>query len=382
MEITIPVAHKAAAIEKLEKLIKKATKYGNTEISYRFGETSTQTIVDQYGHKFDYEAIQITVEGEAPKYGDHKFLARVEILDGQNLIHTVPGQEGDVDQKFRQYEGVCEHCNKIRDRKDIFVFEKDTGEQIAVGRTCLRDYLGIESPTYLIRGMQFFQQLEDYERETVGSYVEPRYPIEHVLALTADEIHKNGWISSAMARESDDPNVCATASIIYNQLTDRKKEWKPSEKGIEVAKGVIEFFRNGTFNNDYMINLQIILEGTHIIFKKLNLVVSAVAAYKRTIEREEKEKVEKVEKDFVGNVGEIVRGVKVVVKKSMFIGTGNWGDRYMYIFDVDGSDAVWFTTQRDIEELDELVIDMKIKEHKNHPRFGKQNIVSHVKVKG
>jgi len=65
-KFSIPTFRQGDIQKRLEKLARKAEKYGNPDITIIFGETRMVTVKSEYGQR-EYEFIDVTVSGGAPK---------------------------------------------------------------------------------------------------------------------------------------------------------------------------------------------------------------------------------------------------------------------------------------------------------------------------
>ena len=134
-------------------MIKKATKYGNQPIGYTVSEKfQLKRQIMRSGEDIGIResvtinAYVVTVTGEAPRVGDYELVGVISFDgiggDEQRVIDTVPDRK--VDTRFRDSKKVCEHCNKTRNRNNLYIVEDNNKNQIQVGRSCLRDHLGID----------------------------------------------------------------------------------------------------------------------------------------------------------------------------------------------------------------------------------------------
>jgi hypothetical protein len=56
----------------------------------------------------------------------------------------------ELPERFRTLGPVCEHCHLSRGRKETFIVRHEDGRMVQVGRQCLRDFLGHDSPDHLV----------------------------------------------------------------------------------------------------------------------------------------------------------------------------------------------------------------------------------------
>lgn len=142
----------------LEKLVKKANKYGNDPITYFIGEEVLEKkTIEGFEEPVLISFTNIEVDGGAPRVGEFKFLAKIEVHEGGNLVDTAP--ECHVNPAYFTTDDHCDHCKINRHRNLVYIVEKNTGEQLQVGRSCLRDFLGIDDPNRVAARFEFFKHL-------------------------------------------------------------------------------------------------------------------------------------------------------------------------------------------------------------------------------
>lgn len=375
----IPTFKLGSLLKKLKRLQKKAAKYGNEDIQFTVGDAFTKTHKDEYGRKVVISYTPLTVSGEAPVYENGwSLLARVELFGEENLVHRVPGNEDNLDGRFRTHGNVCEHCQKARRRNDVYVFEKD-GEQIAVGRTCLRDFIGCDDPKLIVARAEFFEALQEQEEDDLLNFGPGNHSLLNIADYTAAVTREDGYISKSKAL---DESIQSTSDIVRDAASGRKTV-KVEDIDRETAEAAIEWFRNSEgFNNEFLDNCRIIFKTDLIKDKHFNLVVAAIWSYKRHLAAEASRCEEAENSDFVGEVKERLRDINVTFEKSIYLGFGMYGDRRLHVLKGEtGNTFVWFTGNMiDAELGDTITLDGTVKEHKDFKGV-KQTVLTRVKVK-
>lgn len=162
---SIPAARLAKLTARLDKLAKKSNKYGTELVSYTVGNR----FMFEKCKGVSVEMVDIIVSGEAPKYGDYTFAAKVELMGDENIVHNIAGVE--LDPRFRTMVNECDHCGHNRVRNDVFVFvDNNTGEQLAVGRTCLRDFTGCDNPQEIAARASWIEDTENICKDEEESF--------------------------------------------------------------------------------------------------------------------------------------------------------------------------------------------------------------------
>lgn len=348
---------------KLEKLAKRAAKYGQTITWTETKRIEITTRENWYGkkEKVEVERVDFAIDGEAPRVGDFRFLASIERLEGGVLVSSIGGVE--IGEKAYNWDGTCEHCRKPRNRYYGFVVEGPDGERLIVGKGCLRDYTGVDVPASAI---SLFQYLKDFgsgeEGENWGGGGRWEETIRGVIAVTRAAISIWGWRPSShegmttatyvnlayrVDRDSKGRDVNAKERA---QLKDELKA--RGEFYAEEAEKIVEWGRNLAARSDYEHNLKVALSGEWVVGKTFNLVVSACAAYDRQVARqdeikarreaEEAARAARPASDWVGKVGERLSFETVLVERVIGLPDNGFGPSQIYKFVTDdGAVLTW-----------------------------------------
>lgn len=354
------------AREALEKLAKKARRYGCPDIAVTVGERATEDrwVKDWDGEEraIRVEVVELIVSGDAPRVGNHEFLARIELVEGGNLVDTRPGVT-DLDKRFQHTDGYCAHCRTTRRRNEVFVVrDLDTGDQLQVGRDCLRDFLGIDNPTAVAHRFAFFRAVREFEEDVCrGSKADWAQSLEGLLSLSAVCIRLFGWCSKGQA--AHDPNVMPTSGYVWMVLeppfraTDAERALikrildERTEADYETARATIRWVREELKGDgDYEHNLRVLFTADNVRdAKRLGLVVSAVAGYHRAKElelRRTKEREAAAASAHVGTVGARLRDLRVTLQLQRVIGGNEWADSVLIKFvDDQGNILTWITSK-------------------------------------
>jgi ribosomal protein L36 len=367
--------------ERLNKLVKKANKYGNTDISYSVGVPYMNTVKNSDGEKIDVEYVSFTVSGDAPKIAGWELLARIELMGDENLIHVVPSKEHEIDARFRSHGNECEHCKTLRRRNDVYVFANEE-KQIAVGRSCLRDFMGIDDPKMIVARAQFFEDMkktfDDEEEFSFGSH--GYFTLKSILTVAAAQIRKNGFRSKAVSLEQ---GVLSTADATKLQMMDDPKVSVVIEDEDAIwADKTAEFFRaKSFFGNEYMDNVRVIMKQDIVKNDHVAFVVSAVSVVQREFAKEKANKDNAAQSDFVGQIKERIKGLELVLEKIIFLGYGAFGSTYLHLMkDETGNVFSWITGNKmEVDEGSNIKIDASVKEHKVYNGV-KQTVLTRAKM--
>lgn len=398
MKYTIPES-KRTDIEKLvNRFAKKAQKYGKafcvkcgepyaTEVAvYDIGyDPLTGASTKVLDHTVMVEAFDIEIEADIIQNDGYTVVAQVEHLDGGNIVKVF---DGNIKAEWIHSDCRCEHCKTNRVRKLTYIVRKGD-EELQVGKTCLKDYCGIDPQLMGLRNQLTDILLnEDVDHYDFGKGgVEWAYDTTEILALAIRAYKKQGYVKSEMPnsnkdliREMVDSNVHPTEEEV-----NRAAEMAKAIEGLD-DKDAINFLLNDT---------RTLVRTTYCKRSHFGYIAYAPVAF----EKYQKEMAKKAEweaehqkqmaSEYVGEVGK--RQTFDIAKfKLVTSWEGQFGTTYLYKFtDTNGNVLVWFasgcfghwddTKQKYIEEENVSKIKATVKAH-NERDGVKQTIINRVKV--
>jgi hypothetical protein len=355
--------------EKIEKLNKKAEKLGTKKIDLI---VTNEVKHEQHGTK-KIAFRKVVVVGQIPQIADWELVARFTRIDGKVFLTNV---RGDKIPDHKLDDIVCEHCNINRFRKRSYLLENvKTNEQIEVGSSCLKDFLG-HDPKLLLEMMKFNPS------EWFHSVAEMREEIEYesfdltdVLIKAKHYIEKYGFFSKQDERYE---NEISTASRV---LIDEDDFDITTEDRIFISQ-VYNYFYQKEENDSYTYNVKQLMIEDCVSEKMMGLAVSMVWVYMGHLKKIEKEKQRQEMIDnsrHVGMVGEKIE-IDVKIVDTKLIGT-MYGTSRLYKFkDSNGNSISWFCSGRDLEAEvgDEIRIKGTVKKHDEYNGI-KQTLLNRVK---
>jgi hypothetical protein len=396
------------ATKELTKLMKKANRYGNDPIYFTVGQEHEEDYpfnsTDLNGNRCvryrKVTMVELEIVGNAPTVGNFEFLAHMEHGSGGNIIDQSPFATVQVDHKYRSTEGYCDHCKINRARKDLYiVLDKNTGEQRQVGRTCLRDYLGMDNPQWIAARFAMFAAVRGmgYSDFVWGETV------ERLLFWVSVSTKLFGWVSKGKAwdnnmRPTVDDYWMATHDRPDARMNDSAIRWdklhaeadQHADEHKEAAEKAAEWITTITDDekNDYLFKLRA-LRGGGVIFdrKHAGMTASGLSAYYRAMEKEEKLRVLKAnnkDSQFLGAVKVRLKGLAAVIEKNEVIRTNDWGENVKLVkFRTDDGNLIsWFTSSYVSQSVGEkCVLDGTVKAHKEWNGI-KETQMTRVKVHG
>lgn len=370
----VPVlTHRLLEAEKrLTTLAKKAARYGTAPITWTRGvpyvRKTTYQLKTVYGwvsRDTTAEFTNLHIQGETPRVGEFRLVARVEPLgEGVNLVHVVPGRA--ADERFRSVRPSCEHCKAYRHRKDVLVVEDTAGAQLMVGRNCLQDYLGGLDPDKAVRTMGYLLSVNELEAEFGwGSFgrSEHEHDARMVMAWTACAIRLFGWCSKGQAQvneglrpTSSDVRLAVGPRPNSKDMTWERARWEQMHAALDVEKDfatadeVMTWARDELVaRDDYTHNLKAILVRDMITkAAHFGLACSAVSAHARVMERKLKlafERANMAGSKHLGAEGERLRGLVATVQLAKTI-QSDWSESVLYKLATDDGDVLtWFASK-------------------------------------
>ena len=378
MKYTICVALLPKLTEKLNAFKKKYEKYGESEFSFEISEKYPSKT---HGNKTIW-VVDVEINGSY-KINDYEFVASLEYIDekGKNLVKTI---SSDVEVPAVYYTRCeCDHCKVSRYRKyTVLLKNTETGKYVQVGKSCVKDYLGVDIANYACY-LSIWESIDEYidsiNNESYG-FKARAYEVEDILCQTLEQIKRDGYISKQTANENWVDSTSSRVWHAINEDTDRYgKPYYPlyeiTDESREKAKTIKEYI-NGLDEEEsaYIHDLKLLLSCEYVEGDKFGLVVSAVGFYLREINKKI-EKARKIASQYVGNVGDKI--TFTATPNCVYSDYTQFGSLYIYKFTVDNNEIIW-KTSKPLDEK-EVTIKATIKEHSDF-RGIKQTVITRGKV--
>lgn len=361
--------------KKLRRLQKKAQKY-NVPFTVTESEPYCHTVIRDYdGRKVEerYEVYDLTIVSEVIKNDGYSIIARIEHCDDGNIVNVF---DGEMQMEWAKIPAHCDHCNGNHHQKITVIVEKD-GVQKQVGRTCLKEYCGIDPQTI---GMfnQFFDDIEEYTMEgyDFDESIPHVYDTDTVLAHAIAVLRAQGY------RKTDERD--SNRDAVLKLTLDGER---PTEEDLNKAKEMSAYIENMSIEdavNARLDNVRTRIKGYYCKPSDFGYFAFAPLAYENMMKRIAKQKERDAERkamseasEYVGTIGE--RTVFNVKEAKLLTSWENqYGMTFLYRF-IDENDnvLVWFASTT----IDEDVAKIKatVKDHSERDGV-KQTIITRVKV--
>ena len=400
---TVPAGSLTYLDQKLAGLNKKAEKLGCKPVTYKVLRTWTEKCEElrtvQGVEKMvvvTYVYADIEVFGEAPRVGDYSLLAIIEPgSEAGNLIRQVPSAEVKAGTlvPYRAVDPTyCGHCKLSRQRKETFLaHHNETGEIVQVGRTCLREFLGTDTPEKAVaQAMAMFAPLELFrgvsETEPGSGSWSRALDMEDYLVGVYACIRKDGYLSGSKAYNTGRSSTAENAWDLCSPPRRPSNEWlrwaderRPQEGDRELVQAIIAEARatldakNGHLN-DFEHNLLVHIQRGWITTKGRGFAAYIIPFVQKLRERK-LDSATKYSGEFFSEVGkrDDVQ-VEVTGKKSLDFST-------LYTLrTLDGSHKLkWFCSSTlDMQIGDRHWIKGTVKAHQDHETYGRSTLINRV----
>ena len=299
------------------------------------------------------KCIEVEVEGTYIING-WQFVGTIQFTELGNVIRLADSSfENRIPEKYYHTPMICEHCGKIRNRKDTYlIYNIDNNEFKQVGSSCLLDYtkgLDANECAAIMACLDFFSKLSDCNFD-FKEMQNNNYTIDKVIknyAITL--VNKYGYTKTLTAKELSD---------FYSKTGEDWEERFGSlvlAKDEEVAK-IDEFAKQyiDSYSNEYMRNASITWLKKEIEYRDLGLLCSFVFTYNKEM-KTRKEKMESINNEWVGNIGDRItiniQSFRLLFKSETRVAYNTYADIYTYeIIDNENHTFIW-KSSKEIEYM-------------------------------
>lgn len=338
---------------KIEKINARAAKKGLAGTLTLTAAEVIEVEVDEIT-KIRTERLMYDVEviGNAPAFNGWEFVAKLDWDANAGLIvRSIPGAVAVDRESLRQ--GWCDHCKTTRQRLVTYVVrESETGRQIQVGSSCLKDFTG----QYTTIAFPEFKGDDDEEGGFFGGAGEREYAPLTVLAVAWACVKLEGF-KPASSYGSTTKNDVRTALSPSKSKHDR--EWAAkiaplADEAAGKAKELLAFILSDDFSgtSDYVLNMKAVAAGKMVSARNIGLLASAPQAWAKFQERtliREREASVYAASEFIGSEKERLE-LTVEVKAIKYLDS-DYGSTTLYtMITEDGNVVKWFASSEKLGE--------------------------------
>lgn len=379
--------------KRLESLNKRAKRAGlpfaqmrwtgeREVLNYKRRRSDTQS--------YDFMHEYVIVSGDTLEIPGFRMIAKLtHTQEGGTLISRVPlawlgdeviYSEIDLSQYFTA-DPHCDHCSTKRRRKETFILHCNDGQIRQIGRTCLRDYTGSDSPEKIAKHLEYVEDFFRHARNSTGD--RPLIPVLDYLVHVNADVRMYGY-RKGVTKGSAASNYWH----LVHGTTGDPDYITPTPEDLDLAQRVIEWGKTiNVDESDFLHNVKTLLEQEYADAGYGFLAYAPIAYAKEMRKRDalngHGKENERGEVDHISTVGtRIVR--QFTVKRTISVRSEYNPSGYcpMYILEDEyGNPARWFSS-RDVGLLDGGVYLFRatVKAHEVHDRYGKTTTLTRCKI--
>jgi hypothetical protein len=366
----IPANNRAEVEDRIAKLNKRAIKLGMDPI----------VLIWDRPILADNDQMLFPVDMTGPLSVSHagwEFVATLQHLPtGESIIRSI-SDEHQIPLEYRSSGSACQHCNVNRYRRDTYVVRHESGEFKQVGSTCIKDFLGGNSPDNIMMRAcllgDLFGFMQGATHGPPAPYQEGVWHIVSILSHANAVIRTHGWVPKSKATD----HIRSTVSRVEDNLDTQACTVKPEDK--LKAKQAAEWAENISDSDaefsDYLYNIRAIARSSMVGYRTMGYACSILSAYDRFLNKEKKFK----SSEHLGQVKD--RVTFHLTAKSITGFNSRYGYCHKIIFnDNDGNVLVWLTSNDQmIEEGKSYDVKGTIKAHTEY-RGVKQTEITRCEV--
>ena len=376
----IPSIAKEELQKKLEKLSKKANAYGN-HLTWSFGEEFVATrnvyTIDHVSNKKvatgeqKVFAVEVTIDSDIIKKDGYTVVAQIEAVGyEQNLVKMF--DESQPELAWYTMPLFCEHCGTRRVKRFSFIVRDESGHYKQVGKTCLKDYCGID-PKIIAMSQELTDEIiEEYgidEYDFAGSG-EFCYDVLRTIAEAYEIVKKYGYVKS-------EENHSTKSRLMYDT-----GKIEPSAEAVAFAQKMQEELTKVENRDlsDFLRNVKSLILAKYCRMNAFGYLAYAPVAFEKLMKQREQEQNRNQTKglgDYIGNVGE---KITVDIKESKLITSWEtlYGWTHLYKFvTTDDNVLVWYASKG--FDGEPIKITGTVKDHKEYDGE-KQTVLTRCKI--
>lgn len=377
MKLSIPLNNVEALQTRFAELVKKAEKLKLPAPALIMGEvysverkhsTKDGFLLPHPVLEF-YQRIEVVGEGiDKPiSYGNYKIVGAFNheyerVLYSSFAPSITPAPEH-IERFKANNVSHCEHCNKTIRRNNTYLIASEDGKQLLVGSSCMKAFvpLGKSVESIVAYYQSVFEQYLDDElfdegyscdswnrfESVVGHLVRVMIIRKHTTVSPSD---KEGMTAMMMA--VNEPGFYQEFGVTREDITRCR----------EMVGEVIAWWSERDITDPLQFDYKI---QTIVASDRMRARDAAVASWAvhKWIDATAVNVVEG-ENKFLGEVGERLNNIEVVLERDQYLYANEYGVTYLYIFKTpEGNTITWKTTPRDINQGDRLLISGRVKEH-------------------
>lgn len=344
MKLTISSALDDALVAFIEKLNKKAVKFGFDPILCQ----KEETIVTDDLVSFTYN-----IEGRLPVISGWNFIAKIEHDPSiGNIVSCAVGNVLPVE--FRNAKPICEHCGTKRARSSTFILQNvATGEHKQIGRTCIKDFTGWDDVAKIAWLFDVESNITNYinscEEDNAGMSV-AYFSLVNVIARTLAANSLFGFVSKTKANEmgilSTADDVSRSFAKLVEVSTDIRNILELSMSKKEEAEKIVEWIKSwkeSEINSGFKHNLFMFAKAGICRIKDFGTVCFAPTMFEQN-NASKNQVTSAVSNEHIGEIGEKIK-VNVKIARVFNVATQYGATTIYTMSDATGNCLTWFSSK-------------------------------------
>jgi hypothetical protein len=335
-----------ATVAKVQKINQRAQKRGFTGHITLDAQQVVVESQDEFGFGRTEIWFDVELGGEAPSYNGWTFQATLAWDEAAGLVvRSAPGADP-IDRDQLQ-EGFCAHCRTDRFRKETYVVRNvETGDQLQVGSTCIKDFLGWTGSIVFLDTDALGEELG------FGSYggAADRVGTQYAMAVAWALIKLDGYkpASGSNSTKGDVLDVLFPPKVpdLARRIELARIQTLAAEAKDQAA-ACIAWVLSDDFagTSDYVQNLKNVVGADSVSFGNIGLLASAPQAWARWQQKTLIREAEAAQvSNWLGPVGQRLT-FTATIKAITFI-PSEWGTTVLYsMLDAAGNVIRWFASR-------------------------------------
>lgn len=366
---------------KLKKLEKQCNRIRNKGANVTFQIGPKCTITASNNDKLVVPAHEVEVEGFYSING-WDFVATIEHGENGNIVRCIRNDlESSIPEKYKNAPAECEHCHRIRTRKDTYLlYNENNDDWKQVGKTCLKEYTGGLDAEVCAQINSFFSECEndsnfDADIDNYGWDSDNWIDNNYFKKCAYPIVKKLGYKKDATVEAALD--ALLGRGVYYNG--QEEPEYATDEEIKMVDEWVNSEIDDEQFG--YFRNAKLAWQKGFVEYRDLPLVASLIGTYFKNKAQKATEYQNSINTKYVGNVGDKItidiKNARVLyIKDNSNISYYAIPSRVYEIIDTEGNTYICAST---VDLLDAAKISATIKGYKDY-RGTKQTVLVRPKI--
>jgi hypothetical protein len=304
---------------------------------------------------------EITVPEELVRIAGTQVVARIENVEGLNMVTRIGGYEGNLDA-YRTAAIECQHCGFRRNRKGSWIVIDPTGTQKQIGDTCVDLYFGVDVAKILSTSYHVHSILDSDDWGMDGGSRKSYDDTASFISTIAWIASTKGFVTKKQADENMSQSSADYADYLTSPLSsfaDAKERaayyaakeecsvWLKHTGIVSVQETVVDFWMEKDNLSEFEHNCRVAILAQSLRYKGLvayatKMWVDAVKKAQAELKAAQAPQARTVS-NYVAAKGE--RIVLTLTVKNIYSYDTAYGTTTMFIFnDEQGNCIVWKAT--------------------------------------